>query len=117
MLKDTKFVVSVEREWLIEYFLSFCALSATVGWSDDMLLERVAVFTVLVGHRVEFVLMVGGWSSGGFKDVLASCSEDETRLGDSGTFFARLDSLTRLDLETTGFEFVVLDCGLVITVL
>ena len=101
MLKDTKCVVSVERGWLKEYFLSSFAMSATVGWSDDMLFERVAIFPVLVRCRVDFVLMVGVCSSGGCEDV--------TRVGGSVTIFGGLDSLTRLGLEgsVTGFVVVV----------
>ena len=117
MLKETKCVVSVERGWLKEYFLSLNALSATVGWSDETLLERVAVFPVVVGHRLEFVLIGGVWSLGGCEVVLASCSEDVTSVGGSVTFFAGLDSVTRLGLEMTGFVIVVEDCGLVITIL
>ena len=101
MLKETKCVVSVERGWLKEYFLSFFALSVTVGWSDDTLLERAAVFPVLVRCRVDFVLMVIVWSLG--------VCEDVTRVGGSVTIFEGLDSVTRLGVEgsLTGFVVVV----------
>jgi hypothetical protein len=121
VLKDTKCVVSVVREWLKAYFLSCNPLSTTIGCSQDMILERVVVFPVRVGLRLDFVLMVGVWSSVGCEGVLASCCKDDTRveLCDSVTIFGGLDSVTRSGLEgsVTGFVVVVMASGLVITVL